>query len=113
MSQDRGGSHPLAWSSCAIPLTRITIWARHLPRNHARAAARPLPPAPGRGILSPSRTDAAMHRSKLLPLLATLLGLGATLLPGAAGAAGAHDKLQCAGCHAKKEIMAGNQTYLD
>jgi predicted CXXCH cytochrome family protein len=51
-----------------------------------------------------------MQPPKLLPLLVSLLGL---LLPLAAGAAGAHDKLQCAGCHAKKEIMTGNKTYLD
>ena len=35
------------------------------------------------------------------------------LLPRPGLAAGKHDALQCAGCHAQKEVMKGNKTYVD
>ncbi len=48
-----------------------------------------------------------MRLAKILPLAVSLL------LPLAARAAGPHDALQCAGCHAKRDVMAGNKVYLD
>jgi predicted CXXCH cytochrome family protein len=47
---------------------------------------------------------------KMTLLLAVV---GVLLLPLAARAAGGHDKVGCNGCHAKKEVMAGNKKLLD
>jgi predicted CXXCH cytochrome family protein len=49
-----------------------------------------------------------MNRSLLLPVL-----VGVLLLPIAASAAGGHGKVGCNGCHANKEVMAGNKKLLD
>ncbi len=45
------------------------------------------------------------------PLLLSVLGV--LLLPLCTRAAGGHDKVGCNGCHAKKEVMAGNKKLLD
>jgi predicted CXXCH cytochrome family protein len=47
-----------------------------------------------------------------LATLATVLLL-LLLLPLAARAAGKHDAVGCAGCHGKKDVMAGNTVYVD
>jgi predicted CXXCH cytochrome family protein len=44
---------------------------------------------------------------------ALLAALVVLFLPLPARAAGPHDELHCAGCHAAKEVMKGNRTYLD
>ena len=43
----------------------------------------------------------------LVPILCALL------FPVGVAATGAHDKVGCNGCHAQKQVMAGNKTYLD
>ncbi len=48
-----------------------------------------------------------MRLSIVVPLLGTLL------LPVAARAAGGHAKVGCNGCHAQKDVMAGNKKLLD